>query len=410
MYILLINKFLYPKGGEAVYTLNLGELLGERGHKVIYWGMDHPQNPIYPYSDLFVSYHDFNELSGFIEKLKAGINILYSLEAKEKIEKLLKRKRPDIVHLNNIYHQISPSILDIFARHDIPTVMTLHDYKLVCPSYMMMVEGKICEKCKEGRYYWCFLKKCTKSSYLKSLLNTFEMYLHHKILHIYDKVNVFIAPSMFLKSKIEEMGFGGKLVHLPNFINLDRFEPSYSWEEKTMVYFGRLSPEKGLFTLLKAVNKLKVRLKIIGEGPIRRELEKKAGENVYFLGYMPHRSLKGEIKKAMAVVLPSEWYENYPFSILESFALGKPVIGSAIGGIPELITNGKTGFLFEPGNVEDLADKISQLMKDRKLIKEMGKYAREKVEQKCSPETHYEKLMKIYKSAIRKHNKYSRRM
>ncbi len=407
MKIFLINKFLYPKGGDAISTLTTGKLLENKGHKVTFWGMDHPENPDYLYKDLFVSHADYNKQNWISEQFKAAANLLYSFEAKSKIKKLLEIEKPDIVHLNNFAHQISPSILDVFAKHNIPTLMTMHDYKIVCPTYSMLADDNPCERCKDGRYYWCFLNRCTKTSYLKSLLNTLEMYLHHKILHIYDKIGVFISPSMFLKNKVKEMGFDGKVVYLPNFVRVEQFAPCYEPKENSIVYVGRLSHEKGVGTLLKAVRGLDIHLKIIGDGSLKESLKFKVKseklDNVEFLGYRSGDDLKNEVRNSMALVIPSEWYENNPRSVIEAFALGKPAIGARIGGIPELVKDGKTGYTFESGNVEDLRDKIECLLKDPDSAIERGKNARRFVEENLNPEKHYQKLMKIYQIAINKH-------
>ncbi len=407
MKILLINKFLYPKGGDAISTITTGNLMKSRGHNVIYWGMAHPLNPDYLYKDLFVNYVDFNKSNGILKEFQAFLNILYSFEAKNKIKKLLKIYKPDIVHLNNFAHQISPSILDVFAKQNISTVMTMRDYKLVCPSYTMFIDGRICEACKGGKYYHCLLNKCTKNSYTKSMINTIEMYLHHKILHIYDKIDVIISPSRFLKEKLKDMGFKKEIVYLQNFIYLKDYVPNYNFEDKTICYFGRLSLEKGLFTLLNAVKGINIKLKIIGEGPIKENLISKVKyeklNNVYFLGYKLGEELKNEIKNSIYVVIPSEWYENNPRSVIEAFALSKPVIGSRIGGIPELVKDGKTGYTFEAGNVEDLRNKIEFLVNDPNSAVEMGKNARRFVEKKLNSEKHYQELIKIYQMAIDKY-------
>jgi len=408
MKILLINKFLYPKGGDAISTLATGKLLESKGHKTIFWGMEHSLNPDYPRKDYFVSYIDFNKPIDFLQQFKAISTIFYSLDAKRKIEELIKIERPDIVHLNNFAHQISPSILDMCRKYKVPTVMTMRDYKLVCPSYTLFSDGKPCERCKNGKYYWCLLKRCTKDSYAKSFLNTLEMYLHHKILHIYNKIDTFISPSRFFMNKVKEMGFKGNFFHLPNFIDIKDYEPEYNSGDKTICYFGRISKEKGLFTLIKAVKNLKVKLKIIGEGPLEESLKSKVEseriDNVDFLGYKKGEELKEEIRKSMFVVLPSEWYENNPRTVIEAFALGKPVIGSRIGGIPELVQDEKMGLTFEPGNAKDLRDKIEDLINNPKKISEMGKNAREFVEKELNSEKHYKQLMEIYREAVIKHS------
>jgi glycosyltransferase involved in cell wall biosynthesis len=404
MKILLINKYLYPKGGDAISTLSTGSLLSEKGHKVFYWGMDHPDNSEYPYKDSFVSFVDYNKPLRISQQLKATLNIFYSFEAKRKIDSLLKKIKPDIVHLNNFAHQISPSILDAIKQYNIPVVMTMRDYKIVCPSYSMLSNGKPCEKCKNGEYYHCFLKKCTKNSLLKSLVNTLEMYLHHRILHLYDKINIYISPSRFLMHKLKEMGFHRQIIYLPNFVDIEIVQPSYEWEEESIVYVGRLSYEKGLETLIDAVRGLSIMLKIIGDGPIMKELiernKRESINNVNFLGYIKGEQLYKEIKKSKAVVIPSEWYENNPRSVIEAFALGKPVIGARIGGIPELVKDNETGLTFEPGNAGDLNEKIKMLLADRSKLIEMGKNARQFVETELNPEKHYRRLMEIYSQII----------
>jgi len=407
MKVLLVNKFLYLKGGDAISTLNTGKLLEKKGHQVFYWGMKHQKNPEYPYSEYFVDNIDYENQS-IKEKISNSLKILYSFEAKRKIEKFINEVvKPDIVHLNNFAHQISPSILPVMKKYGIPTVMTMHDYKLVCPAYTMLSNDNLCEKCKDRRYYWCFLRKCTKNSYMKSLINTVEMYLHHGILDIYSKIDVFISPSKFLKSKVLEMGFNGNIVVLPNFVFLEEYVPEFNFKENSLCYVGRLSKEKGLFTLIEAFKGLNVTLKIIGTGPIEEDLKIKVKSlglnNVKFLGYKSGEDLKNEIRNSMGVILPSEWYENNPRTVLEAFALGKPIIGARIGGIPELVRDGETGYTFEPGSVDDLGDKILLFLKNFEKIADMGKNARKFVEENFNPEKHYQELIRIYQMAIQKH-------
>jgi glycosyltransferase involved in cell wall biosynthesis len=405
MKILLINKFLYPKGGDAICTLDTGKLLQAHGHEVVFWGMDHPDNPDYHHKDLFVDNIDFQHSGGVKKQFLAAMNILYSFEAKRKIRKLIERVCPDVVHLNNYAHQISPSVLDAIKRFNIPAVMTMHDYKLVCPAYSMLLNGKTCERCKDGKYYHCFLNRCTKGSRAKSLINTAEMYLHHNILHIYDKLDILISPSLFLKNKCHEMGLNREIIHLPNFVDVQNYKPKYEWQENALAYVGRLSVEKGVPTLIEAVKRLPLTLKIIGNGPLRAQLETKVRDekidNVTFLGYRTGDELKNKIKNSIAVVLPSECYENNPRSVIEAFALGKPVIGARIGGIPELVRDGETGWTFEAGNISDLRARIETLLHTpRETIVQMGKTARCEVETRFNPDVHYEALMGIYQRAI----------
>lgn len=403
MKVLLVNKFLYPKGGDAISTLSTGKLLADRGHHVAFWGMKHPQNPPYPHEDLFVDHVDLVHGGGARQQFRSAMNLLYSFEAKRKIRELIERERPDIAHLNNFAHQISPSVLDALWAAGIPTVMTLRDYKLVCPVYSMLRHGVPCDRCANGKYYHCLLNKCTQNSRARSLLNTLEMYLHHDVLHIYDKLDLVIATSQFIADKHKAMGLRNEIVRLPNFIDTDEWRPASPPSPNALVYFGRLSPEKGVGTLLEAVRDLDVPLKIIGDGPMKAELEQMAARkgmtHVSFLGQMSGSELRREISSALATVVPSEWFEAFGRILIESFALGVPVVGARIGGIPELVVDGETGYTFEPGNAADLRAKIEALLSDSDRRAQFGRNARRRVEQDMNRDAHYEQLMQIYEKA-----------
>ncbi len=406
MKVLIVNKFLYPRGGDVICALATGKLLESRGHQVIFWGMDHPGNPEYPKKNLFIDHVDFDSAKGFSNKLRIAGNVLYSREAKQKIARLIEEEKPDIAHLHNFAHQISPSILHVLQNHKVPAVMTMHDYKLVCPAYTMSRRGEYCDKCRNGRYYHCLSNKCIKNSFAKSLLGSIEMYLHHNILNIYDIIRCFIAPSQFMMKLIKKMGFTGNVVYLPNFVEFEDLKPSHDSREKSIVYFGRLSPEKGLNTLIKAMTGVNgVFLKIIGDGPIKSDLERQVKTetltNIRFLGYRSGGELKEEIRKSLFVVVPSECQENCPRAILEAFSLGRPVIGANIGGIPELIKEGETGYLFKSGEALDLREKIEMIAAQPERIIAMGKKARELVENTFDPTRHYTGLMNLYESAMK---------
>ncbi|MFA5410655.1 MAG: glycosyltransferase family 4 protein [Candidatus Omnitrophota bacterium] len=405
MKILLVNKFFYLKGGAEFVFFETAKLLKNKGHQIMFFSMDHPRNLKSEYGKYFVSNIDYGR-KGIKNIIFSSLRLLYSMQAKRRIEELISIEKPDIAHLHNIYHQISPSILHALKKYNIPIVMTIHDFKLVCASYLLFTGGHICEACRGGRYYQCFLKKCVKDSPVKSLLNTMEMYWHHKMLHIYDLVDIFISPSRFHKDKIREMGFKGKIIYLSNFINLKEYTPSYSSQEKSVVYLGRLSREKGLGVLLEAMKGIGAKLKIIGDGPLKKILFEKTRlenqKNVEFLGYKTLEELKKEIEKAMFLILPSECYENNPLSIMQAFALGKPVIASRNGGVPELVRDNETGLTFLPGDVGDLRAKILQLLKDRAGQERMGREARRMIEENCSSEVHYKKLLGIYNSVLLK--------
>ena len=386
MKILLVNNFSCPKGGAEVSLLNTGKLLKEKKHHVYYFFAD-------------------KELKKTKNNLKRVFKLLYSLEARKKISQKLDKTKPDIVHLNNIYHHLSPSIIDEVKRKKIPLVMTLHDYKLVCAIYKLWRNGKVCQECKNEKYISILKNKCNlKGNLAESFLLWMEMVLHHKILHIYEKVDLFISPSRFLVKQFRQMGFKNKIVYLPNFVFLNKRKQSQIKETKTIVYFGRLTPEKGLLTLIKAVKNLPIILKIIGDGNLKFKLEKlvlkEKINNVKFLGWLDQKKLKAEIKKSMFTILASEWPENNPRAIIESFALGKPVLASKIGGIPELVKDKKNGLLFEPGNIKELRNKIIWMITHRQKRKEMGGKTHFLIRKNYHQEIYYKKLINLYKSIL----------
>lgn len=406
------------KGGSELVYFGTADILEKHGHRSVFFSMHHPENLPCETSKYFMPYVDFNGCDTVISQLKVAGRILYSLKAKRFLSKLLDRNSVDIAHLHNIHHQISASILHELKKRRIPVVMTLHDYKMVCASYNMLVHERPCEVCARGKFFKAIKHRCVKDSYIKSILATIEMYLHHKILNIYDNVDIFISPSLFLKNKLEEMGFKKEIIHLPNFIDIQKFEKfkmevknKKGEEENSIVYFGRLAPGKGLLTLIEVAKLLShesadegIEIKIIGEGLLRQRLQEKVKtekiNNVRFLGYLKGNYLYQEIKKSLAVVLPSEWYENNPMSIIEAFALCKPVIGARTAGIPELVRDNETGLTFEPENQADLRSKIEYLKNNPDKAEAMGRNAGVFVEQELNAEKHYQKLMEIYRRTI----------
>lgn len=410
MNILHINKFHYPKGGSETVYFGTAQLLEKYGHGSLYFSMEHPENVPCGQSRYFMPHVDLNAQHGLLSQLRTAGRVLYSFEAKKRLGDLLSEQPVDLAHLHNIHHQLSPSILDALKARKIPVVMTLHDYKMACASYSLLADGEVCEACAGGRYLNVLKKKCVKGSAAKSALAMAEMYLHHRVLDIYDKVDVFIAPSRFLKEKLRTMGFGKKIAHLPNFVDALRFA-SYAGTagpgNRAIVYFGRLSHEKGVATLLEAwqlAGRKGHVLRIIGDGPMRDELRKLVQEealtDVEFAGYLSGDALFAEVGGSAGVVIPSECYENNPISVIEAFALGKPVIASRIGGIPELVREGETGFLFEAANAADLAAQISRCLEDLSSSERLGAQARTWVREELSPERHYERLMEIYREAM----------
>ncbi len=405
MKILMVDKYYFIKGGAERYYFELTKTLEERGHEVIPFSMKHPDNFPTDYEAYFVDNIEFNGLS-LAQKIRRAPDIIgrviWSRKAKEAIVRLVDKVNPDIAHLHMIDHQLSPSILQGLKERRIPIIQTCHQYKHVCPSYRLYImhKNQICEKCIPGRFYHAVVEKCHKNSLSASAIVAIESYIH-KWMKIYDLIDVFHVPSRFLGEKLQEAGYPSeKIWHCNYTINLREY-PYHPDAKDYFVYYGRLSEEKGILTLLKAKQCLPApKLKIIGDGPQRPVLEafvrEQRVENVEFLGNRGGQELIEWVQNARFVVVPSEWYDNSPLVIYESFSMGKPVIVSTLGGMPELVEPGVDGFHFPPGDVEQLTDRIQALWQNPDLCRRMGERARQKAEREFSPEAHYEKLMAVY--------------
>ncbi len=389
MHILQVNKFYYRRRGAETYMLDLIDLLQAHQHETGVFSMHHPENIqsdiYYKYSKYFISNIEFKNINAlsFSEKLQSVERVLWNREAQKNMTALLEHETPDIAHIHNIYHQISPSILPVLKNRGVPIIHTLHDYKLLSANYKLLVNGKINEQSRGGKYYREFFGKTMKDSWSASLLGMVEMYLH-KWMQVYEKnVDCFISPSVFLKDKMEEWGINAKRIEvLPNFIDTSVIQPSYK-NKGYLLYAGGLYEEKGVDLLLDSLDKngYALPLHIAGAGPEAEALQAKAkGKNVTFLGHLSKDQLAKELAGALAVVVPSRWYENYPYSVLEAFAHGRPVIASNIGGLPEMVQPGKTGWLFTMDSVDELSEIIRTIASTPQICKELGQQARKWVE------------------------------
>lgn len=401
MKLVFVNNYYYLRGGAERVFFEEAELLASRGHEVVPFSRRHEENIVSPDEKYFASDLKYYDVS-IPKKISASIKLIYSYECKRKITDVLRSFSPDIVHGHNIYGRMTTSIIDAAKKNRVPVVMTLHDFKLICPSYLMLSKGMVCDRCMGRKYYYCLTTKCHKNSLMPSLVYTLESYFN-SIFRKYDNVKYFISPSKFLLKKHVEAGIeAGKLVHIPNFINSDNYVPDYS-SGKYVLFAGRLSMEKGVMILLKAMRNVNMPLKIVGDGPMRIIYETYAKENnlryVRFEGYRSGQELAALYKNASFVIVPSECYENAPMTVLEAFAYGKPVIASNIGGMSEMVIDNETGFLFEPGDHELLKEKIQYLADRPSLAASMGKKARKKIEEEYDSERHYERLMKLYGKA-----------
>jgi glycosyltransferase involved in cell wall biosynthesis len=342
---------------------------------------------------------------GAVTKLKIAVRAVYSLEAKHALEKLIVDTKPDIVYCLNIVNHMSPSVINAAQSHSIPVAMRLSDYNLICANYLLLHDGQTCTDCEHG-YYHALKHKCVYGSTSATLCRVAAMYTH-KIIGVYKKVGAFVTPSSFMRDALIRNGFPkSKIHHIPTFVNASQWTPRYD-NDGYILHFGRLSPEKGIEFLLQSYLKSGVQdpLWIAGEcaNDYMDQVKARFGadrlKNVTFLGQKSGDDLREIVRGAKYVVVPSLCFDNSPNVIYESFAAGKPVIGSALGGICEQVTK-NTGMLVEPGNVEQLAQAITKLSDSPQLIEELGTNARDRVLTNHNIEAHVERLLGLFETLI----------
>lgn len=365
MRILIVNKFLYPNGGSETYIFKIGEQLQKMGHEVQYFGMEHEGRIVGNHAESYTSNMDFH--TGKIQKLLYPFKIIYSREARKKIRRVLDDFKPDVVHLNNFNFQLTPSIIYEIRKFEkqnsqkVKIVFTAHDYQLVCPNHLLQQpDGQLCTKCLEGkRNLWnCAKYKCIHASFVKSILGSIEGIVYKK-LKTYREIDLIICPSHFMKEKLAaNSDLKDRLIVMHNFVDADKKNVSETGKKDYVLYFGRLCKEKGVETLLQVCEKLpEIPFVFAGKGPLEEKV--KTLPNVDYKGFLDEEEMKKIIEQARFTIFPSEWYENCPFSVIESQIYGTPVIGSDLGGTPELIEAGKTGELFEAGNASELQEKVT---------------------------------------------------
>ena len=371
MKILMVNKFLYPNGGSETYMFTLGEQLTKMGHEVQYFGMEHEGRVVGNRVNAYTSDMNFHGGSK-LAKLTYPLKTIYSGEARKKLRLVLEDFQPDVVHLNNFNYQLTPSvILEVEAwrkqtGRSCRMIYTAHDYQLICPNHMLYrpEEGRTCEACIGGHYESCMKHRCIHGSRARSALGMLEAkYWNGR--NTYALIDRIICCSAFMKEKLDtNLIFRDKTVALHNFVADDL--PQAREKRPYVLYFGRFAAEKGIDMLLAACRELtEVQFVFAGSGSMEGELA--GAPNVKYVGFQQGDALKKLIAEARFTVYPSVWYENCPLSVMESIASGTPVIGARIGGIPELIEEGKTGLLFESGNVQELTKQIRRLWDDATL-------------------------------------------
>ncbi len=402
MKILIINKFLHPNGGSETYIFEIGKQLQKMGHEVQYFGMEHEGRIVSNNVESYTS--DMNFHAGGLSKLTYPFKILYSKEARKALRPVLEDFHPDVVHLNNINFQLTPSVIDEVKSFDekIKIVYTAHDAQWVCPNHLMRIPstGERCLRCIDGSYSNCTKHKCIHDSKVRSLLGQIEATIY-KNRHTYRKVDTIISPSQFLADVLSHnKDLKGRIVTLHNFVELPDTSPTPANAEQRdyVLYFGRYDVEKGIRIILAAARNLpEVDFIFAGKGDFEREIEELP--NIQNVGFQDKEGITKLIKNARFSVFPSIWYENCPFSVIESIVNGTPVIGSNLGGVPELIDDGETGFLFEAENVSELTDKMFKLWNDDELVSKMHDNCIKAAASNRfdTLESYCEKLLEIYK-------------
>jgi glycosyltransferase involved in cell wall biosynthesis len=405
MRILYCNKYNHPFSGTEVYLFELMELMRRQGHVAALFSMADPRGEETPFDQHFVPFIDFKAKSGWGQSVQRAAHAIYSTDARRRMRAMIKEFRPDVAHVRNIYHHLSPSILWELKAQSIPIVYHLNDFKLLCPSYNLVSQGKACEACKGGAFWHAVTTNCYPSTSARTGLAT-EAYIQ-RWLGTYNKcVDLFLAPSHFVRDKFVEHGWDGrKFEVLPHFQEAHSPRKFASQRDNALLYFGRLSVEKGLDDLLRAMQRVpQLRLTVAGDGPQRAELQELASalglSNVEFVGHVGAEERDALIAKSRFTVLPSHAYETLGKTILESYAEGRAVVASDMGSRRELIRHGETGILYPPGDINQLAAAIQSLGARPELAERMGLTGWETVRDRYRPEDHYRKLLSLYESLV----------
>jgi len=412
MNILIANWKWDEGGGDWTYIKNIIELYTKKGHHIIPFSTKDGRNGPSAFSEYYVERLDYESISKK-KTLKNSYDVLcrsiYSKDSRSKIFQLLRKNRVDLAHLNNIHNHLTPSIIPVLKKKNVPIIWTLHDYKIMCPNATLYNKSGLCEKCQAHNYLFCLFNRCKRNSYSASLVAALESYLF-SFMNIYRYVDVFICPSDIVCDKVAESGIPRhkivKIPHLYDSAEIDEIyfgtteeDPSASY----ILFLGRLEPNKGVLTLLRAMKMLPdIRLLIAGTGSQEKELIDYIRlhnlDNVEVLGSLSKPEALKKIRMAKIIVCPSEWLEVFGYVITESMMMGKPVIASNIGAIPELIVDEVTGILFKPGDDQQLAQKIRWVFSDTALRKKIGQNARTHAKGISDMETYYKALTAIFSS------------
>ncbi|MCF0247917.1 MAG: glycosyltransferase [Synergistes sp.] len=413
MKILLVNYRYFISGGPEKYMFNIKKMLEDNGHEVIPFSVRSNKNLHTEYDKYFVEPIGGRDATYFEDVKKTPRSVwqmisrsVYSLEVKKAIQREIKDVKPDLVYIIHFVNKLSPAVITGAKESGVPVVLRLSDYFMLCPRFDFLYDKKVCEECLTCGYKSCIKKRCVKGSLAASAIRVFSMKVHN-LMHIYDKVDAFVAPSLFLKKKLAENGYPEQKVNCIPTFTASKTEIGLPSVGEYGLYFGRIDEEKGVETVVQAYEKLPDhRVLIMGNDETEegRRLKKYAADkgikNVEFIGYRSGEALEEVIKGARFTLIPSIWYDNLPNTALESFQYSKPVIAAGIGSLPELVIDGLNGYLFEPGNADELQEKI-KLLDDDKTVRAMGEESKKRLESKFAPQAHYDALMKIFNMLVK---------
>lgn len=401
--VVSVNSYHYRRGGADAVYFDHAALLEAQGWKNAFFAMHHDENVESPWSRFFCDEIDIGKPYPLTEKIVKASQVVYSWEARRRLRDLLREFPADVAHLHNIYHHQSPSILPVFGEFGVPVVMTAHDLKIACPNNKMLNRLGICERCRGGRYLNVVRNRCIHDSTAASAVVAAEAVVHDLLLGSYRRhVGRIVVPSRFYLDKFVEWGWPReRFRYIPNYVEADRFDPQTAAGDY-LLYFGRLAEEKGVVTLVRAAARAGVPLRLAGTGPLAdalaAELHGLGEHRISLVGFQSGQALHDLIRGARAIVLPSEWYENAPISILEAFAMGKPVIGADIGGIPEAVVPGSTGWLFPSKDGERLAHLMTEVMAaPDSEVAALGAGARERVQAEFNRQRYLDETLTVYR-------------
>ncbi len=392
------------------------ELLEKKGHEVIPFSIKSSRNVQTEYEKYFVEPIGGEDKVYFEEYKKTPKTFMqiidrqfYSREVKKKLERLIEETKPDIAYLLHHYNKLSPSIIDACKKYNLPVIMRVSDFFLVCPNALLLRKGKVCEECI-NKSLLCGIKyKCVKDSLFGSVIKVSAMY-YHRLMHIYDKVDYIIAPSEFTLTKLNKKFNKNKLINIPTFIEInEKYNPKVG---NYLLYVGRLEEEKGVLDAIKAVQDTKYNLKIVGKSSTNYEkklqdyINSNNIKNVELVGAVYGKELDEIYKKSRSVILPVIWYDNLPNVALEAMIYSKPILASNIGSLKEIVKDNYNGLLFEPGDIAQIKHKIQILFNNTELCKKLGKNSYHEAKNKYTPENHYNKLIDLFEKSLKEAKKW----